>query len=69
MSGFNCEITDAPPKAPAGFIGSYASENAALKRVSNSDAIRPSITMALSAPVIRDEDSTRGLNVNTQQTT
>src|SRR5262245_1441696 len=67
-SGVNCDITDASLKETARFIGSYASENAALRRASNSGAIKQSVRMALSAPIIRDDDSAQGLNINAQQT-
>src|SRR6266508_1476287 len=67
-SGVNCDTTDASLKAAARFIGSYASENATFRRASNSGAIKPSVRMALSAPIIRDDDSTQGLKVNAQQT-
>jgi hypothetical protein len=67
-SGVNCDITDASLKDAAAFIGSYAPENAAFRRASNSGAIKPSVRMALSAPILRDDDSAQGLNINTQQT-
>src|SRR5262245_28825238 len=67
-SGVNCDIADASLRASARFIGSYVSENAAFRRASNSDAIKPSVRMARSALIIRDDDSARGLSVNTWQT-
>src|SRR5262245_26073780 len=67
-SGVNCDITDSSLKAAARFIGSYASENATFRRASNSGAFKPPVRMALSAPIIRDDDSTRGLKVSAQHT-
>jgi hypothetical protein len=67
-SGVNCDIADASLSAPAGSIGSYASEYAAFMRASNSDAIKPSVRIARFELIIRDDDSARGLSVNTWQT-
>src|SRR5215831_12409248 len=66
-SGVNCDITEASLKAAVRYIGSYASENATFRRASNSGAIKLSLRMALSAPIIRDDDSTQGLKVNAHQ--
>jgi hypothetical protein len=52
----------------ARFIDSYAPENATFRRASDSGAIKPSVRMALSAPIIRDDDSAQGLKINAQQT-
>src|SRR5262245_7017901 len=60
-SGVNCDIADDSLSAPAGSIGSYASENAAFRRASNSDAIKPSVRMARFELIIRGDDSARGL--------
>jgi hypothetical protein len=66
-SGVNCDITDASPEGQARFIGSYAPENATFGRASNSGAFKPPVRMALSAPIIRNDDSAQGLKINAQQ--